>query len=210
MASFNNRDAACIHGDCSVLLADYSYKSIKYLKCGDCVITDSGVGMIRCVIASQIQSGVCDFVHFPSGLIITPWHPVLVNERWTFPNDIFTPQRTKCDKVYSFLIERLKPEYVSDSQSSNIIQLQSTDEMDKHYSASLQVNGIFCAALAHEITNDDVMNHALYGSLGIVKYLSLCAGWEEGFILFGSDWLIRDKDSGLVCQIDISKEILLE
>jgi hypothetical protein len=43
-------------------------------------------------------------VRFPTGLIITNYHPVFYQGAWNFPCDIFNPEKIQVDKYYNFVL----------------------------------------------------------------------------------------------------------
>ncbi len=44
-------------------------------------------------------------VKFPSGLIITNYHPIFYKGAWSFPCDIFQAETIYVDKYYNFVLE---------------------------------------------------------------------------------------------------------
>lgn len=43
-------------------------------------------------------------IHFPRGLIITPYHPVRVNKEWYFPNDIGREVKAYVSEYYNLVL----------------------------------------------------------------------------------------------------------
>ena len=69
----------CFHGNSVVRMADGKLKVSKMIK-GDKVATASGsIGTIRCVVKTIISKGKLPMVGFNSGLLITEWHPIRIN-----------------------------------------------------------------------------------------------------------------------------------
>ena len=45
-------------------------------------------------------------VELASGLLVTPWHPIRVENTWCFPAEIQLPRTRKCPAVYSYVLSR--------------------------------------------------------------------------------------------------------
>lgn len=87
MAQYYNYYGGCIDANCDVLMADGTLKKIKNIVKGDSVKTPEGQAKIACVLRTTINA-VIPMIHFPRGLVITPYHPVRIDNLWYFPNDI--------------------------------------------------------------------------------------------------------------------------
>lgn len=78
MAQYYNYYGGCIDGDCNVQMADGSFKKVKKIKKEDLVKTPTGSSKVMCILRTSIN-GVIPMIHFPRGLVITPYHPVLID-----------------------------------------------------------------------------------------------------------------------------------
>ena len=95
MRRFNNRDNPCFHGDCVVQMADGSFKRVAEVVRGDTVMDVHGnVETVMCVVRTEVDGGFTELVELPSKLVssdvslpllVTPWHPVVVQQSWSFP-----------------------------------------------------------------------------------------------------------------------------
>lgn len=63
-------------------MLDGSKRKIKYLKKGDQVIG----GVIKCMVKTNVFAWV-EMVRIGE-LIITPWHPIKINNVWVFPAEV--------------------------------------------------------------------------------------------------------------------------
>jgi hypothetical protein len=81
MAQYNNYYGGCIDSNCDVLMADGKLKKIKDIVQGDLVKTPNGESKIICVLKTTMNA-LIPMVHFPRGLVITPYHPVRINNIW--------------------------------------------------------------------------------------------------------------------------------
>lgn len=223
MASYNDRDAGCVHGDCSVVVVGSAYGNevnfsgtkevaVKDLKKGDIVRCSSPdasnsddqkkldiYGVVECVVELKCkqQKSTMQMVNFPNGLRITPWHPIRQEGSWKFPADLYPIEEVTCDSVpavYCLVVRHLFTQADSDKQLET-------------YQAAIMVNGIECATLGHGVIDDKVASHCFFGESSLVD-LRQCQGWESGHVVFGTDCFVRDKASHLVTAFDLSKEIL--
>lgn len=87
MSQYYNYHGGCIDGNCDVLMSNGTLKKIKDIVKDDIVKTPSGSSRILCVLKTSINS-VIPMMHFPRGLIITPYHPIRIDKEWYFPKDI--------------------------------------------------------------------------------------------------------------------------
>jgi len=88
MRSFMDVNSGCFAGSCTVSMADGSNKRVSDVRKGDVVRTGASsdtTATVVCVVEHPTPAEVC--VLSPSGLIITPWHPVDVDGKdvWSFP-----------------------------------------------------------------------------------------------------------------------------
>lgn len=142
MASFHNSNDVCIEGNCKVLMADESKKSVKDIQIGDLVQTHLGIPA-RVLFVVRTVTKRTMLVKLDR-LLITPWHPVLYHGKWTFPHKIFDPIEQDCDGVYSFVLN------------------------DVH---SMVVEGIPCVTLGHG-SQDPTLKHDYFGTEKVIRDLS--------------------------------------
>ena len=157
--------------------------------------------------------------YFDTGLIITPWHPVRYSPtchhnndwsnnrfkpppssgKWMFPQHIaHTLKSTACDKVYNFVVKK----YCHD----DTISISSTSQCNNtiNLASSIIVNDIECITLGHGIVDDVVAAHGFFGTDLVMKALSLCKGWKNGYVKLKSGAFVRKQSC---CQSnDCSKE----
>ena len=138
-------------------LADGRTKSVSQLKRGDEVKTFQGKTKVRCLVHTTVE-GVTQFVRM-GRLLITPWHPVRIEEKWSFPNDLVNRSITRCemkvDKVYNVVL-------------------------DNHH--TLYIDGTECVTLGHNFSGE-VVAHPYFGSRRVIEDLQRMPGWEEGRVV---------------------------
>lgn len=158
MASYYNYGGGCIAGHCQVLMADGMFKSVRSLVQGDSVKDSTGnLHKIRCVVITSLSTPTL-MVHLPNGLVITPYHPVLLNSAWVFPINISAPIKTCLTEFYNFVLE------------------------DGH---SMIVNGVECVTLGHGLTTSEVIAHEYLGTGKVIEDLKEMKGWEIGRVRVG-------------------------
>ena len=130
------------------------------------------------VVCKDEKESLCTL---PSGLRITPWHPIIqekenptllgsVISAWTFPSELIDPKEEACTAIYSFVVDR-----------GHVIL----------------VNGVPCVTLGHSFTNPKV-KHPYFGSPAVLKDLQKKEGWEAGYIEVESGSFDRDPETGLI------------
>ena len=112
---------------------------------------------IRCVLRPKVNATI-EMVHFPSGLVITPYHPVKINGKWKFPTDIGQTLKSFVGEYFNFVLE------------------------DGH---SMIVEGMECITLGHGLKNDVVASHDYLGTSAIIEDLKHMEGWSNGSVEVG-------------------------
>jgi len=185
MNTYYNQSAPCFDGSCQTLIYDNSNnvisKRLDLLKKGDRVVTDYTDGhinfsKIECIIKTNCLQSKCELVELNGGLLVTPYHPVRINNMWRFPKDLAPVMERTCLSVFSFVLSN-------------------------HH--CMIINGIECITLGHNIQNDIVASHPYFGSNLVIKDLKKIKGWSNGLIEFDmnkkSNMVIKDRTTGLVC-----------
>lgn len=148
---------------------------MKYVGKGDKVLCDlnGSTASVICVMVMRIPCGHIPMIEFPSGLQITPQHPIFLNEKWVKPQDIGHIKRVEYKYVYNILLDR---------------------------TGIIIVNAITCVALRHGINGE--VQHEFWGNRDTIVN-AFChidkSQFEEGRILV-SGWpgmQKRDESLGL-------------
>lgn len=184
MSSYNCSSAPCFTGECSVHMADGSFKPVKMISKGDLVLSASGASAsVLCVVQTSCLNGKEQLVALPGGLKITPWHPVFFNKIWQFPIELGRAEERECKCVYSFILE---------------------SEHD------VVINGVPCVTLAHNIKGffpplirlsvvGDIREHPYWGTNKVLDSIRGLPGWNAGYIELPACATKRDAITGLVC-----------
>ena len=104
-------------------------------------------------------------------LVITPWHPILNENVWKFPNQLLNSQLIKCQYVYNLILKDRK---------------------------SIYVENVVCCTFGHGIEGD-VIGHPFFGTDAVVNNLknNFTNEYENGSIRSISK-VIRDNNM-MVC-----------
>ena len=160
MSTYNSQSTPCFAGTSKILLANGESKYIKDLEKDDLVralsYTDGAVGnaTVVCLLKTIVPSGKAELVSLGSGLKITPWHPVFVDEEWQFPINLGAVKEEACDAVYSVLLDKTHV---------------------------FLVNDVWCIGLGHSY-EDGILKHAYYGTTAIISDMMDMNGWKEGLV----------------------------
>jgi len=183
MSMYNDRSAGCIYGMCLVLMADGSNKRVQDVVKGDRVRAGTGrIAEVKCVVAALCEGSVCDLVELDGGLRLTPYHPVQVANKWHFPQSLGVVEGYSCPAVYNFVLT------------------------SEH---SIVVNGVACVTLGHGLS-EPVVQHPFFGTSAVIQDLKALRGgtsFEAGLIRFGPGCLMRDRETGLLCGYDASRQL---
>ena len=133
------------------------------------------------MLPTNIKSGKTLLVELDSGWTGTPNHPVKDKENWVHPKTLKEPLMKNCDCVFSFLLKN----------RSTII-----------------INDLESATLAHNLSDNDVIEHSYFGTEKVVEDLKQLNGWDEGLIEIIPECIIRHPSTNYVIGIkEIEAEI---
>jgi Mg-chelatase subunit ChlD len=207
MSSYHRSAGPCFEGR-KVLLANGITKRVDEIQKGDKVaLTRIGESdgnhhaVVSCIVRTHCANGYAELVEIPSsGLLVTPWHPVLNDEGcWTFPASMAPPRRYACAAVYSFL---LGPE-VSGHCTEIPFETETTTVLHTKVrttrASKMVINDTTVITLAHNVRDDDVASHSYWGTAQVVEDLERFQGWDSGLIQLKSDCIVRDDGTGLAC-----------
>ena len=171
MSMFVMASGGCFAGTCVVLTDEGRPKYVKDLKRGDKVW---GGHMIRAVVYTALEEPV-PMVKFPTGLLITPWHPIRNSplEPWEFPAEM-------------------------------VKGVQGTVSIPGYYNLVLdsghvvEINGYQVCTLGHGFTESEVIRHPYFGTDAVLEDLKVRDGWAEGLVQLSLGSVQRNRFTGLV------------
>jgi len=177
--SYYSRGNPCFDGGNRAEMADGSFKLVRDCVKGNEVRTCEGFSTIRCVIKTLVapETELCEL---PSGLLLTPWHPVRVKNEWVFPSSLAAITTRKCQAVYSFIL-------------------------DAHH--SMFIESTEAVTLGHNFKDNAVIRHPYFGSQAIIQDLQNYQEWEAGLIVFENDCMQRNEETGLLYKFRSEKAL---
>ena len=178
MSRFNDIGGGCFHINSRINMADGSTKQIKDIKKNDLIMTltydgEYSMSKVLCVIETKIENKMKKMCKIDD-LYITSWHPILYNEKWTYPENINSAELVNCESMATLFLE-----------NDHIVV----------------VNDIPCITLGHNYTYD-VLNHPFYGTYAVIQFLKHQNGWDNGHIIFDDRYLNYYRSNGIV--VDMS------
>jgi Mg-chelatase subunit ChlD len=179
MSRYNNRSAGCFGGDCVVEMADGRKQRVRDARRGDKVMTtgpDGGTtaATVLCVVETICPLGVNEVVELPTGLKITPYHPVRTAAgEWRFPGDLESVQVIAISSVFTFVL-------------------------DKGHIAI--INGVECVTLGHGF-DGPIVGHPFFGSPQVVDDLRKQPGWNVGLVVLQPEAYRRSATTGMIAAI---------
>lgn len=160
----------CLHGSCLIETPE-GFIQYDVIKKGDKVKnTDGGISIVECVIKYKCSSNKIQLCLFDNELMITPYHPILYFNRWTFPHQLSTPIEYNCDYVYNIVLNDRK---------------------------SIYVNGTKCCTLGHGI-DGDVIGHPFFGTEVVIDNLKEFVNQYQDGLVYSIRDIKRDETTGLI------------
>lgn len=176
-ASYNSQvGPCCIHGS-KVKLNDGSYKNVENLIKGDKVLTydennNISVSTIKCILKTKCNVPI-NIVSI-NNLKITPYHPIIYDNKWQFPINI-----TSNSKLY------------------NTLYLYSFETENKQ---SIMIDEFIFATLGHGIIGD-VIQHDYFGTNKVINDIMKFDEYDNGIVLLEQNMIKRDKNTNVVYEI---------
>lgn len=168
---FNNVAGGCFHPSSQVLTVNNCFKQIDKITKGDKLIDSKGnINTVLCVI--KIDGNDIKLIDI-EGLLITPYHPIKLNNQWVFPKDISTIE-TNCNSVYNLVLD------------------------NNH---TIVINNCISCTLGHNITENEVITHEYFGTDKVINDLKQIEGFNNGFIELNMNNFVRDPVKNIIIQI---------
>lgn len=169
MYDYLNKGGGCFGGNSKVCIKGNKFKLVSEIEKGDIL---SNGAKVECVIKIIVTSGEKEMVDI-NGLLITRWHPIIIDGVWVFPGERTNAYLEEIDTIYNFVLD------------------------SKHI---ITINDIKCCTLGHNFTDNYVITHPYYGTNKIIDDLSLMDGWKEGKITINDNQFIRENElvSGII------------
>lgn len=164
MQNFYNPYGGCFAPSCEVLMADGTRKAIRDIAPGDKVWTLTGTASVDLHVTLGSYNKFQPMCRIGK-LQITPWHPILIDNRWVFPEDVCPVEDSPMPIVYNLVLS-----------SGHIIDIEGT----------------LSVTLGHGLTTEGV-KHEFFGSrVRILAALSKQPGCDVGRPVYKNLSSIRD------------------
>jgi hypothetical protein len=165
---YYDNSGGCFAGHCTISTNNGKIL-VKDLKKNDLVLTPQGYAKVICLVETKGSFETCKLY---SGLEITKYHPIFINE-WIFPIDYSkTNQITNNNIVYNLII-------------------------DKDH--SVFINNIQVCTLGHNLTDNDVIKHEYFGTNQVINDYQKIKGYIDGKIIIKQNMTARNRTTGFVC-----------
>lgn len=170
--SFNNVNGGCFHENSKILMADKTYKYLSELVKNDKLYDMNGnLSTVICLIKMKCPDNKCNMVRLKEGTIITPYHPVFINNEWVFPYTQGELNTYNCSYIYNLVLDN----------NHNVI-----------------IDNNICVTFGHNFTNNFVVSHQYFGSNNVINDLKNMNGYENGLIYLEGNYIIRDNISNRI------------
>tara|TARA_B000000475_G_scaffold268571_1_gene261264 strand:+ start:9216 stop:9860 length:645 start_codon:yes stop_codon:yes gene_type:complete len=168
----NNRHGGCFHENSHILMANNSYKNIADIIKGDKVYDKNyNLCTIICLVKIKCNNNKCDMIKLDNGPIITPFHPIYINDNWIFPTTLGKIETFTTSYIYNLVLDNFH----------NVI-----------------INNYICVTLGHYINTNFVISHQYFGTNKVIKDLEKMEGYSEGIVYLYGNYILRDNDTDRV------------
>jgi hypothetical protein len=169
MSTYNSCSNPCFDGSSLVLMADSTLKRVDQIVKGDTImspnLSPSKVSLV--VKTVDLPNNKTYFVNFSDGLLITPWHPIRLDNVWKFPRDVHVVHEYECNALFSFVLE------------SNHIMI---------------INNIECITLGHNF-KEPVAQHDYFGTHRVIDDLKTMDNYDNGLVILTPSNIKRDSNT---------------
>jgi Mg-chelatase subunit ChlD len=172
MSTYYTQSGGCFDGNSKVKMYNpdtqkYYYNYVHEVRSGDYVYSPMNTNKftkVVCVLKLKINKKIrmCNI----NDMLITPYHPININNEWKFPYYLTEPILNEIDYVYDFVLE-----------SGHIIE----------------INEINVVTLGHGFNFNSIVSHEYFGDK-IIDDLMTHPGWSNGYIELNNYKFIRGYD----------------
>lgn len=189
MSAFNNVGNGCFISTTKILMSDKSLKNINLLTPGDEVYTlsnpynsDGHIQPARVIALVKINcTNKSKSISYIGDLGVTPWHPIINNGKWVYPESITPSKIIECDAVYNLILSN---------------------------GHSINANGVWAITLGHNY-NIGILHHEYFGTNRIINDLMLKPGWLDGTVIIHDTDFIRDNNTNSIIGMKKSNHNLM-
>jgi hypothetical protein len=160
----------CWSSGTKVKMDNKTYKNIEDINPDDIVWTPNGYKKVRYLLTINFNddNSIHPMCHYENKLLITPWHPISVDNKWYHPIHFIQPENIYMPVVYNMLLR------------------------DTHI---IEVNGIQSPTLGHGIKGS-IIEHSFFGDEEkIINSISKQPGFSTGMPVFHNLGIIRNYET---------------
>ena len=175
MEGYYRSDSVCFDGEGFVLLSNNTLIKINELKKGDRLFNMNNIpSKVECVIKQNIneEMDVC----VVNDILISPYHPIFVFNKWTFPAIEFKIQKKFITSFYNIVLDN---------------------------NDTIVINYIPVITLGHNLNANPTTKHDYFGTCKIRDDLKLVKGYNEGLIECKIMQPIRCPETNNVIKINV-------
>lgn len=153
-------------------------KPVEELVKGDLVYTMNEAGDyiysdIECIVRTECPDKKVPLVQV-GGLRVTPYHPIMNDEKWVFPHTLGATVIQECEAVYSFIVQNRCP---------------------------MIVDGRVFATWGHGLQGP-VIGHEYFGTDRVIDDMKRFTTYDLGIVNLTQDMIKREPTSRLICEIN--------
>ncbi|EJD51391.1 hypothetical protein AURDEDRAFT_182079 [Auricularia subglabra TFB-10046 SS5] len=179
MSVWNSRIGPCFAGSCHVKLPGSGSMRVDQLTRGTLISTPVGPRAVVAVVRTR-TFGYTPLCALGEGLLVTPWHPIFIDDHWRFPIELVSPIQIaadECDAVYSVLLE-------------------PSSDTNSH---AVWVSDVLCVTLGSGAL-DRVRYHPFLTNYDrVLDNLMRLPGWHHSTGILQCTGTLRSHPEGLVC-----------
>ena len=178
MRQFYNTNGGCFTGDTLIQINENQCIKAKDITKNQNIMTiNKQFTKVKTVIKFNVDNIP---IIRNNNLGITAWHPIKLksSNEWFFPISKYKTNKENCNCVYNFVLE-----------SGHIIIIDNFETV----------------TFGHKLKNN-IVKHEYFGD-NILNDLKKCKGWNNGYIEFKKDCMIKESSTNQIISIDINKEI---
>ena len=175
MENYYRSDSVCFDGEGTVLLANNTFIKVNELKKGDRLFN---MNNIQCKVVCVIKQNINDVLDVCSvnDMLISPYHPIFLFNKWTYPATEFKIQKKFITSFYNIVLDN---------------------------NDSIVINFIPVITLGHNLNANPITKHDYFGTSKIKDDLKLIKGYDEGLIECKIMKPIRCQETNNVIKINV-------
>jgi uncharacterized protein YegL len=171
-SNYLKQSNGCVMPNTMITLKHNIHKKAKDIRKGDILKTMNGYTSVICVVKFKTYQNMADMVKV-NDLVISPYHPVYINNRWVFPKSLGKIYKEQTSYVYNFVLSS---------------------------EGTIYANDVIICTLGHGLTTD-IVRHEYLGTQRIINDLSRINGWKQGIVELPPMCFRRDKHSNQIASL---------